>query len=87
MKGGYNGNSYAAENKSQDGSTAKLDFDFSKSSNVMTEIGAGGLISSVSIPSGQSVIVRHLMPFDDSQGWSAEWGVSGSFDLSENASK
>ena len=80
LKSGYNGNSYVAENKKTD-MYAKLEMDFSKSSNIVTE--DGDLVASVLIPPGESKVIHHVMPADDHMEWTCSWNVSGEM-LSES---
>ena len=80
LKSGYNGNSYVAENMRKD-MYARLEMDFSKSSNVVAE--DGDLIASVLIPPGESKVIHHIMPADDHAEWTCAWNVSGEM-LSES---
>lgn len=76
MKSGFNGNSYVAENKKSD-VYARLDMDFSKSTNVVTE--NGELLASLLLSPGQISVVHHVMPAIDTEGWSCGWKCSGAF--------
>ena len=74
LKSGYNGNSYVAENKKTD-EYAKLEMDFSNSTNIVTE--DGDLNASLVIGPGQSRIIHHVMPADDHLSWNCKWSVKG----------
>jgi hypothetical protein len=57
--------------------------DFSKSKNVVTENGI--LNATTLIAPGKSALIHHVMPADDTQGWSCGWGCSGEFLTQEEA--
>jgi len=74
LKTSHNVNSYYAENKLKD-KTAKIELDFSRSTNIITD--DGKLKVSVSVPPDSTVLIRNIAPADESQGWSCSCECNG----------
>ena len=76
LKSGYNGNTYVAKNEKID-KYAKLDMDFSKSKNVVTN--DGKYTATAIIAPGHSVMMKHMMPASDGDPWQAAWQVKAAW--------
>ena len=75
-KSGYNGVSFLIENASQNPLIVKCDC--SKSKNVVSH--RGSLSHEETIAPGADVVMHHLMPANDREGWTWTYSLSYAFD-------